>query len=325
MDIWYLETSALNEFMTGRTVQDALATKQFQLDKGRDWRLSPVTIWEILMTSNEQRREDIIYFCQHLFSRELLPSPSELIVPWIEEGMKKTEGPRNLTSNTAVAETWRDLVDDRRKTFFLDYREFKAKMKRCQSNTKSIYQVIKNGDIIIDSNSNFSGLDYSLCNLVNELPFVKEGEILPDEEYLAYKVSLFYILFFFCAGADFENYAVDEFWKKRGIKSVQDRIFYVLSELPKLVHRGPFILMSYMTIAQSSKKHSRGVWYDSLHSIYITYVEKMFTNDGHFKGLRDIIPEPILRAKIHHLDELKINTHPINMFGLDVISQEDAV
>lgn len=57
MEIWYLETSAVNFFMENRTVDDALATKQLQLNKGRDWRMSPVTLWEILMTSDEVLRE----------------------------------------------------------------------------------------------------------------------------------------------------------------------------------------------------------------------------------------------------------------------------
>jgi hypothetical protein len=78
MEIWYFETSAVNAFMEGRSVEDALATRQLQLTKGRDWCLSPVTLWEILMTSDEVRREQILYFCQHLFSQDLLPSPPEL-------------------------------------------------------------------------------------------------------------------------------------------------------------------------------------------------------------------------------------------------------
>ncbi len=65
-------------------------------------------------------------------------------------------------------------------------------------------------------------------------------------------------------------------------------------------------MMSYMTIAQSDGKHSRGVWYDSLHAVYMTYVDKIFTSDDHFVGLRDIIPEPILQSKIHHMKEVTI-------------------
>ena len=34
MEIWYFETSAVNFFMEGHSVEDALATKQLQLSKG---------------------------------------------------------------------------------------------------------------------------------------------------------------------------------------------------------------------------------------------------------------------------------------------------
>lgn len=109
MKIWYFETSAVNELMNRLTLEDALATKQLQLDKGREWRISPVTLWEILMTSAEERRDDIVYFCQHLFNRELMPAPSELIISYIEQGMPLLETERPLISNTQIAQTWREV------------------------------------------------------------------------------------------------------------------------------------------------------------------------------------------------------------------------
>ncbi|NOY47453.1 MAG: hypothetical protein GXO84_04515 [Chlorobi bacterium] len=316
MEIWYFETSALNEFMKGRTVEDALATKQLQLNKGREWRLSPVTLWEILMTSDEMRREEIIYFCQHLFSRELLPSPAELIIPWIEQGMPNIEIQRELKSNTVIAKVWKELVDDRKQTFKMDHEDLKSKVKLFQSVTKDIHSIINNKDYIISSNEKFSGLDFTVSNLVKELPFVKAGDVISKDETLAYKVSLFYIMYILCAEVELENEVIMNFWKRRGIDSTLDRILYVVKELPELVHRGPFIMMSYMTIAQSDGKHSRGVWYDSLHAVYITYVDKIFTSDDHFRGLREVIPAPILKYKVHHLDEVTFTNHSANMFGV---------
>lgn len=71
----YFETSAINFFAKKHTIDDAIATKAFQKIRGRVWCISPVTLWEIMLTANDSQKEDLIYFCQHLFDEELLPSP----------------------------------------------------------------------------------------------------------------------------------------------------------------------------------------------------------------------------------------------------------
>jgi hypothetical protein len=316
MKIWYFETSAVNELMKDHSVEDALATKQLQLNKGREWRLSPVTLWEILMTSDEKRQDEIVYFCQHLFSRELLPSPAELIIPYIEQGMPKIEKERKLISKTAIANTWRELVDDRRRCFIYDGNELAGKAKLLQENTRNIHEIVKNGEFIISSIESFSSLDLSLSDLVNELPFIKSGEQVSNEERLAYKVSLYYIFMILCAEAELDNEVIKIYWNKIGVNSILDRTMYVIKELPELVHRGPFIIMACMTISQSQGKYPRGVWFDSLHSMYLTYADKIFTSDGHFQGLREIISAPDLQSKIHNMNEVEITHYELNQFGL---------
>lgn len=318
MEIWYLETSAINEFVKSHSIEDALATKQLQLNKGRDWRLSPVTLWEILMTTNEEKRDNLIHYCQCLFSKELLPSVGELIIPYIEQGMPKCEKHRKLVSNTRLAEVWRNLVDDRNSSFSFDHNELKSKVKLIQSTSKDIHKLINSGDIVVDSKASFVGTDCYLSHLVNELPFIKSGEPVTKRERIFYKVSLYYILHILCAEIDLDNKMIQEFWSKKGIDSTIDRIYYVVRELPELVHRGPFCLMAYMSIAQATEKYSRGVWYDSLHSIYLSYVDKIFTNDDHFQGLRNVIPEYILKQKIHHLNEVTVTHHKIDQFGINI-------
>lgn len=316
MEIWYFETSAINDFMEGHTVEDALATKQYQLNKGRDWRLSSTTLWEILMTPDVKRREQLLYFCQHLFSRELLPSPTELIIAYIDQGMPKVETPRTLVSKTPMSDTWRDLVDDRRRTFSIDRDELKHRVDIKRGVSKEINKLIRNGDRLIDPNSSFAGADFSLSSLVRQLPIPDSKGKLSKIELLSLKVSLYYILLILCAEADLDNMPIKEFWEKKGIDSTLDRISYVVKELPLLVYQGPFFLMAGMTIQQANRTHSRGVWFDSLHSIYLTYVDMFCTGDAHFKELRDIIPEPVLRRKVHHMSEIKISHHPVDAFGV---------
>lgn len=293
-----------------------LATKQLQLNKGRDWRISPVTIWEILMTSNDERREQIIGFCQHLFSRELLPSPGELIIPWIRQGMPKLESERTLISNTPLAETWRSLVDNRNKTFIYDKDELKGRVKMIQGLGRDLHKILKNEEVCLGSDNPIANHDASISSLLEEVPFIKNGEKVSDEAKRAYKISIFYIMIILCAEGDVDNKSIKEYWSNIGIENTLERIHYVIHELPTLVHRGPFITMAYMTLAQSEKGFSRGLWYDCLHSLYLPYVDHIFTSDGHFQGLREILPEPFISNKIKLMSELEWTTHDTNAFGV---------
>lgn len=316
MEIWYFETSAVYFFVNQLSIEDALATKHLQLNKGRDWRLSPATLYEILMTSDAGQREKIIYLCQHLFSRELMPSFAELIIPYIRQGMPKLESPRKLISASSIANTWRDLVDNKDKTFIFDHEQLKIRFKIVQTLTKNVHDLIKHDDLLVTADKSFVGLDVTLGSLVKELPFIKAGEPTSKEELLRYKVSLYFILIILCAELDFENEPITDFWSELGISSIKERVYYVLKELPALVHRGPFIMMAYMTGSQASGKYPRGVLLDSFHSVYMTYVDKILTTDGHFVGLGSIIPEPILRDRIHHISDADITRHNINQFGV---------
>ena len=81
---FYLETSAVNYLADRFIYTDAIATKDLQLTKGNIWYLSPVTLWEIMLTSDKERRERIIFYCQHLFHEKLLNSPSEFIINYLK-------------------------------------------------------------------------------------------------------------------------------------------------------------------------------------------------------------------------------------------------
>lgn len=316
MIIWYFETSAVNTLMNKLSLEDALATKHLQLNKGRDWRISPVTLWEILMTSDENLRDDLIYFCQHLFGRELMPSPAELIIPYIKQGMPINETPRPLISNTQIANTWRSLVDDRRSSIHVDHDDLRKKVKLFQRFTKNIHLLIKNKDLLLSGDELFAGLDCTLGNLVDQLPFVVGGEVVTPSERLIYKASIYYIMMILCAEVELENDPIQEFWKDVGVDKTGDRIFYVVKKLSTLVHRGPFMIMSLMTIAQGTGKYHRGVWLDSLHSMYLTYVSKIFSSDGHFEGLKSAIPADVLKSRICMIDDVEWKYFNVNQFGV---------
>lgn len=312
MEIWYFETSAANYLMDHMTVEDAIATKALQLKMGRDWRISSVTLQEILMTADVERRENLIYFCQHLFGRELLPSPPEIIIDYIRQGMPRVENHRELISGSRFAEVWRELVDDTSREFQLDHKHILDSSRGIQDITKMVHAMVKHSADTTTSEKSVAELDSILSDYLKELPFVKEGRTLNKSQELTHKVSLYFILTFLCSEIFLENEPIKQFWEKLGLENILCRLTYVVNELPILVHRGPFLVMATMMISQATtKKFPRGVWFDCLHSIYVSYADKLFTTDAHFQSLRESIPEPILQKRIHHMKEviLKKTTH----------------
>lgn len=314
-DIWYFETSAINHMLDGRDTKDALATRILQLNKGRDWRISPTCLWEILTTQNEQKKEQILGFSQNLFSRDILPSVSEIIVGFVRQGMPIYEPMRTLTSRGLLAETWRDLVDDRSKTFVYDKEELRYRIKMIQELTKKAHGITRGNNKVLSGLDDVAGLDAMLNSMVNQLPFVMDGEPLTIEDRYTYKLSIFFIMHLFCAELEMENHPIQEYWREIGIDSTQDRIVYVIKHLTGLVHRGPFVLMALMAKAQSTSKgkYPRGVWFDCMHSVYLSYVDAFFTTDAHFTSLRNDVPHPVLAQRLQRADQIPWQTVEIDI------------
>lgn len=304
----YFETSAVNWFFNGRTVGDAIATKSFQNVRGKYWWISPVTLWEILLTSDDTYKNEIIFFCQHLFEATLLPSPEELIVDFIRQGCPTVEMPRQMASRSQIAITWKDLCKNKAKVFSYDKDELKNRIQLISSFTKLLHKVVRGEKVCLLPKAETDGIDITLEGFVNRLSFVKNGEIVSGFEKKLYKLSIFYIMFVLCSEIGLQNDPIKEFWKAVGIKRTIDRIHYTFSKYEVLVHRGPFVEMALMTLCQSTQKFSRGMFFDSLHSLYLPYVDVFLTNDTHFKNMENMKYHPE-GHRVHKIDEVPFSTH----------------
>lgn len=318
MEIWYFETSAIN-FLQSNSEIGTLATRNFQLDKGRDWRISPTSIWEILLTTSEGRREVLIDYSQHLFSRELLPSPDELILGFIKSGMPKVEKQRDLTSTAPIALAWSEIVDDRTRTLIYDQDVLSHKANILKAFARNVHNILRDEDELLDSEIFHAKIDATLSELVIKAGERVRGRELAPDEVRFHKLSLFYILLVLCAEAEIENRTCKDFWRELEISSIEGRINYIVEEIPQVIWRGPFVLMAYMTQCQGNEKFSRGLWFDCLHCIYITYVARFFSNDNHFRMLREEIPEQRLANRIVHMSEVNFTSQGKNWLGLDGI------
>ena len=291
----------VNRFSIG----DAIATKAFQEVRGRKWVISPIAIWEILLTNDDERKEEIIYFSQHLFHNELMPSPEEMIIKYIEQGCPKVEKQRTLISEAAIAEIWRDLCKTPQKTFIYDRDDLKKKNKLIVDINNKLHKIIRNSDLTIDLGNDTLLHGVSLERMVNSLSWVKAGEHISQEDRKIYKLSIFYMLIMLCSEVGVDPLSTQKFWSKLGIDDTAERAYYLIKNYETLVHRGPIVQMAYMVYAQRNSKYSRGLFWDSLHAFYLTYVDYMFSEDEHFQDLKNNISEHPNSLKIHKLSEVE--------------------
>lgn len=304
--VFYFETSAVNFLYRNWTIGDAIATKAFQEVRGRTWKLSPVTLFEILLTTDEEERERVIYFCQHLFARELLPSPEELIVEFIRAGSPVQEEERKLVSQSELAATWRYLVDNKDLTLVYEIESFVRLRDVLTTISKQVRSVMKRKGTLVHPNEQLASLDTTLSSIVNSLSFVRLGEPISNHEVDIYKLSVAYILYILCSELTLDPRPVSQLWQSLKVSDdIQFRMRYTLQHHEELIHRGPFVIMAIMTMLQAARPFSRGVYLDCLHATYLPYVDIIVTQDEHFRWLREEMHQHITSAKIVHVDELE--------------------
>lgn len=308
---FYFETSALNAFAAGRNIQDAIATKALQNSKGRGWYISPLVLWEVLLTSDELTRESLIHFAQHLFEPDLLPSPEELIVRFVESGCPAVEPEYPLISTGAFANAWRDICSIKEKTLIHDDGGLRQKTAMLRETARLYHEFTKFNAIDISSRPGIAGLQVTIQQVLDRHS-VFPSEYRDDFETVRHlRLVTFFIMMILCAGLTTDQVTIDDFWRRQGARNLQERIDAVFSTHPQLVLRGPFHQIAFMAHAQSASKFSRGVYFDSLHTVYSIYADALFSADEHFRAFRENLREVFPHvAKIHHFDELQFTATP---------------
>lgn len=313
---FYFETSAVNYLVDKFSWKDAIATKGLQSVKGNIWYLSPITLWEIMLTSDEVRREKIIFLCQHLFHEKLMNSPAEFIVNYIYAGCPLVENKYDFHSKLPLSITWADVCQDKRKTLVYDFSVIKEKTKIFQNFSKQLDKIIHR--VILDIT--IKDDEFLLQQFANHFYNQVKDELKNDsvENQKIIKISILFIFYTLCLEADLDSTPYNNFWERIGIKDTIQRLNFITINYKDLIFRGPFYQMAIMAYHQITleQKSNRGLFMDCLHSIYITYADIFITNDEHFKTLKEKEIHPNF-SKIHHINEIEITTQLREIFQPD--------
>lgn len=297
----YFETSAVNYLLETMEIQDAHATRAFQNARGRKWHISPTVLVEVLLTNNPDRKEEIIYFSQVLFDRELLPPPEEIIINFIKNGCPILETSFSYESNHSFSSIWRDLYDFPDKTFIIDLDDFRRRYHFVRNYYK-VAHVIGTQKFYSEPYCFEASIELLSFNLVKKVMNEQEIQSADSNQLLSWKIGAFLTISILCAEITLFPEVIKKFWAKLGVNLLPSRIEFIAKNFPQLIYRGPFAEMTQMILCQAQYKYSRGLIFDAFHCVYLPFVDTLISNDIHFKNLKSYFPHPII-ARICHIDE----------------------
>jgi hypothetical protein len=288
--IFYLDTSGLNFFADH--VKDFEDFENFSLYKkhlGFELYLSPITLWEILLNSNENRRDYLVYWGQFNCAPRLLKSPSEIIIQYILANCPSTD--RKVFFNdpytkNEMGETWTNIHKKIERNIPIDLDELKERTKPMRDLSKKLKSIVSN--MCNEGSENYHNdpfhiaMHQTLENLNIKKTPSKENERI-------YKVSLIFLYFTVCIGFELQTSTVRNFWKDKNIEAPFDRLDYLIENYPRLMVKGPILEMAIMANVQLSMENSksRGLFHDCFHTIYCYYSHNFITSDAHFSSLKE--------------------------------------
>lgn len=310
----YVETSALNALQEELSYEDVIATKAHLNVKGKGWFISPVVLWEILATADDVRREQLIYFSQHLFEDVLLPSPEELLVNYIRAGCPINETKYDLASCGMYADAWKDICRIKEKTLIVNLDDHNRLNTSLRKFCKNYYTFSKFDSIDVSLDPKTVSTQFEIQQLINFYGIIPKGQQDDPETIRHFRIVAFFMLMFLCAGAAVDRKVIERFWSSVGIEEMPQKIEYTFTELKALFQRGPMAVIALMTEVQVSRKFNRGMFFDCLHSVYSIYADLFISNDEHFRSFRSEIENTHnIQLRLRLLDELQlIRTPSIN-------------
>jgi hypothetical protein len=284
----YLETSAVN------LLADILDLRKPVRNSERRFFISPVTVWEILLTQSEERKEYLISFLQRSCSARMLPSPSELAIAYMRMGCPREEPRRRLRSRLALGTVWREICEDPDRTFIFDGDELKRRSQFVRGHFGDVARAARRAAIGADTADAQSELLSMLDGLIGCRQESRRTQCRYGERREIWRLAAYIMSLVLCAQVDFDPTPIISSWQRLRIDGVEGRIRFLLTHHPLLFRRGPFAEMAIVAYRQlRDGTHTRGILWDCMHAPYIVYSDLFVTNDAHFLNLGPGMPRPL--------------------------------
>lgn len=291
--IFYLDTSGLN--FLADNIKDFYFLAEIKEHLGFELFLSPVSLWEVLLNTNEKRRDYLIYWAQFNCANKLIKSPSEIIIEYINLGCPEKDRKSFLEdphSRMDIGVTWENIHGKIDRTIPIDVNELRDRTKVIRQLSKSLKKIID--DMCDDSSDNYQNDPFHKA-MEQMLGNLSSSHDLNEKTERTYKIALIFIFFIICIGLELQNSIIRDFWGEKNIDDPFERLDYIIKNHPVLIARGPILEMAMMaeTQLQMQNSKSRGLLHDCMHAIYCYYADNLITSDTHFETLKDNVAHPV--------------------------------
>jgi hypothetical protein len=285
--VHYIETSALNLFAD--ELHDFEFNTLYQKVMKVDLCISPVVLWEVLLNSDNSRKERLICWAQFSCVDYLLKSPAEIVIRYIQSGapMKdRMDFYRNRATDLAIGTIWSSIHCQPDRTILTDLEKLRDQSQALRDLSRSYQKMIQS---MTDESDRGNDADYfhQLMVKLREQLDAPTTQSLKNDRLT--KTALILAFFIACIGVDLDNSPVQGFWQTKGIEDPFDRLEFLVTSIPRVIVRGPLMEMALMITSQLEMAGggNRGTVFDALHSVYCYYAHNTVSSDSHFTGLAE--------------------------------------
>jgi hypothetical protein len=304
----YFDTSAFNHLVKSLDYQSFLGTRDLQALRGRELLISPITIWELLLTPNEEVNDFLVFSAQHLFASVMLGAPTELLIRYLETAYPENRANYDTVTSLPIGTLWQRMAADPGVTFIFDPQAIQKRAQYLRRLGTNLSGIVTYPTAPIDREEirvTAEVLSTFYNAMLADGFFPKEVSGYDHQSF--YRLVLLFAWVLFVLELDFDPRPMSTFWEKVGIPpgEMTKRLTYVFDTYPQLLVRGPLLEMAVMAYSQLEHgRRSRGTVFDSFHMSYIPYVSEIISADEDFRTLRDSTPR--YRGRIRHVDEINM-------------------
>ena len=288
---FYFETSAANHLIKNTPQEVIFNTRQYLERQGKAWLISPMTLWEFMLTGDELDTERLLFVAQRLFCTELLATPTELIVRYLQHAYPNNRGNYSYLSKTPLAAVWRRMTENDRVTLVYDKDALRDRTTLLRAASKGLPKILGAAPVEPISDEPIVTLLADTCNSVLYL-LRQDGVELPSDDVVC-RLVVVYVSLLLVLATDIDD---DEFHRFRDEQGLADNVtvdgmLFYFTAFPRLFWQGPILEMAVMAAHQFvAGRRDRGILLDGMHMIYAPYCDFIMSADSGFVSVRESYP-----------------------------------
>lgn len=285
MRLAYLDTNVYTALADSIDWKEAEVLRDVMMELEVGVVMSPVVLWEVLALGETEKKEKLIWIAQNIALPEMLPEVEAIIIDYAArttgDGRVDHLVLADITCREPLRSEWRGVVEDTRRTLWLEPQNIEAlRMMRelygvyhaALSRGHDLSKIWEQEELAARLKSDPSRLFRESAQQLRKAPTPTPR----DPEYPMHSALI--AAHVLCVGLTPFPEPIDEYWEALEIDDLELR-FRHLTEREFFWNAGPLLAIYDFLSFQSTRKYSRGSWFDAYHLQYLQIVPELLTLD----------------------------------------------